>query len=100
VSPDQDDLELARAYQQLAEDFRDRWAEGRSREIAYVVRRAAGGDPRFSRMTERELHAAGRTRWSESGPARKLAALAEEYSALAKQHLEYAEFLRLRNRGA
>ncbi|GIJ49274.1 hypothetical protein Val02_61600 [Virgisporangium aliadipatigenens] len=85
------DYELARTYRRQAEEFRAAWLAGRAREIAYVIQRACAGDPRFSRMSEHELQATGRMRWSKSGHARKLAGLEEEYSRLAKIHLEFAE---------
>jgi hypothetical protein len=94
-----DDYELARTYQRQAEEYRDQWMAGRAREIQYVIGRAHQGDPRFKRMTQQDLQATGRMRWSKSGQARKLSGLDEEYSRLAKIHLAFAEFQLLRARG-
>jgi hypothetical protein len=74
-----------------AEGFRRQWFAGMSRETAYVVQRADGGDPRFRAMTPGQLEMTARWRWSQSARARYFMELESVFTGWAQMYLSFAE---------
>lgn len=82
----------AQFWLRQAEGYRDQWYARLTAEINYVKARAAAGDPRFKRMTPRELEVTGRWRWILSLQARHLVELEQTYRRRAHMYLTFVEF--------
>jgi hypothetical protein len=78
-----------------AETCRVKWEAGAARETERVFARAAAGDPRYRKMTPRELKTTGRWRWRLSTSAIQLARAEEKHRERASMYLSFAEFRRL-----
>ncbi|MEU7906126.1 hypothetical protein [Actinoplanes sp. NPDC049118] len=78
-----------------AEACRKKWDAGAARETERVFARAAAKDPRYRKMTTRELKTTGLWRWRLSTSAIQLAKSEEKHRERARVYLKFAEFRRL-----
>jgi hypothetical protein len=78
-----------------AEVCREKYEAGAAKETKRVFARAAAGDPRYKKMTTRELKITGRWRWRLSTAAQRLARAEEKHRERAHMYLSFAEFRRL-----
>jgi hypothetical protein len=87
----------ARAVADLeeAEACRAKWRAGAARETKRVFARAAAGDPRYRRMTTRQLESTGLWRWRLSTSAIQLSRSEEKHEKRARMYLNFAEYRRL-----
>ncbi|MFD0522037.1 hypothetical protein [Paractinoplanes durhamensis] len=86
---------LALACLAEAEDCRNKWQAGAESETRRVLARAAGGDPRYAKMTTAELRTTGLWRWRLSTSAIQLQKAEEKQRERARVYLDFAEFRRL-----
>jgi hypothetical protein len=86
---------LALACLTGAEDCRARWQAGADREVERVRARAAGGDPRYKKMTPAQLETTGVWRWRLSTSAIHLRKSEEKQRERARAYLHFAEFRRM-----
>jgi len=77
-----------------AESCRAKWQAGVSSETKRVFARAAAGDPRYKKMTSRELESTGLWRWRLSTSAVQLAKSEEKQRERARLYMSFAGFRR------
>jgi hypothetical protein len=93
------DYQRAVFCREHAEHSRRRWFAGRQREIAYVMGRAEGGDPRFRNMSRAQLQMTGAWRWSQSSQGQYLRKLEATFTDWAQMYLSFAEVEALNGHG-
>lgn len=77
-----------------AERARDQWQKGLERETQRVRALAAGRDPRYRRMTDRELRTTALWRWRLTGEAVALRRSEEKNERQADTYLAFLKFRR------
>jgi len=78
-----------------AEVSRRRWRAGAARETEKVFALARAKDPRYRKMTPRQLRDTGWRRWRQSGAGVQLARSERRNREQARLYLSFAEFRRI-----
>lgn len=91
--------ERARSGLDKAEQAREQWQAGLSREIKRVRYLASVKDPRYRKMTERELEKTALWRWRLTGEAQSLRRSEEKNERQAEAYLAFVKFRRTSGSG-
>ncbi|MCM4084367.1 hypothetical protein [Paractinoplanes hotanensis] len=86
--------ERARTGLHKAERAHEQWQAGLNREVQRVRKLAAGGDPRYRRMTDRNLEKTALWRWRLTGQAQALRRSEEKNERQAETYLAFVKYRR------
>jgi hypothetical protein len=86
--------QLAQSGLHNAERARERWQAGLARETERVRSLAAAKDPRYRKMTDRELEMTALWRWRPTGQAQSLRRSEERNERQAHTYLDFVKFRR------